>query len=151
MSARKSTEQEGIQAESLDSSQGSPSASRSPEWKPRPATSADLAFGPSKISDFLPSMKEIPERFKRHYDPFVELASKIFFLGGSVQSWQTKPGIDKAQALNHFRAVLGSFEPKHEHKAAGCGYMLASWFEPESLGIHEAPEAVNPSPSQGEK
>jgi hypothetical protein len=113
----------------------------SPKLTPKEISGAEIAFGPSKISDYLPAMAEIPKEFHRSSNDYVRIVSSIFFSGGSVANWVAKPGIDKKVALNHFRAVLGSFAPKHEHKEAGCAYMLSEWFTPESLGIksQEAP------------
>ncbi len=108
---------------------------------PKETTGLDVAFGPKTLSEFLPAMKDIPEEFKRHNGPYQDLVSSIFFRGGSIAAWQPKPGINRGAAINHFRTVLGSFEPKHEHKTAGCAYMLSEWFDPKSLGISEAKKA----------
>lgn len=52
---------------------------------------------------------------------------KLFFLGGKLP--KTKDGIDPAKAKRHLMAVLGSFEPKHEHKEAGAGWLMSMWYE----------------------
>jgi len=38
-------------------------------------------------------------------------------------------GIDQNKALRHIKAILGSFEPKHEHKEAAAAYLLSLWFK----------------------
>lgn len=40
-----------------------------------------------------------------------------------------RPGVDRDKALVAIKAALGSFEPKHEHKEAGCAFLLHEWFE----------------------
>lgn len=42
-----------------------------------------------------------------------------------------KPGVDAHKALRAIKAVLGSYEPKHEHKEAACAFMLSEWFDKE--------------------
>jgi hypothetical protein len=29
----------------------------------------------------------------------------------------------------HLKAIMGSFQPKHEHKTAGVAYLMSLWFE----------------------
>lgn len=91
----------------------------------------DVAFGNVK---HMPKWEVVPERFKRHggtiHNQFI---SKWFFSGVSqaeISEWTAKPGIDRMKALAAIRAVLTSFEPKHEHKEAACAYMLSEWFDP---------------------
>jgi len=104
-------------------------------WKaPESMSDLDIAFG-ARAKD-IPSEAEIPSEFFKHSNPFSELARALFFKGSKeVPSWQTREGIDRTQALGHVKAVLGSFEPSHERKMAAVGWMLYSWFIPESLGI----------------
>ena len=40
-----------------------------------------------------------------------------------------KEGVDTKKALRHVKAVLGSWEPKHEHKEAGVAFLLNEWFD----------------------
>ena len=42
-------------------------------------------------------------------------------------------GVDFKQAHAHISVILGSFEPKHEHKIAGCAYLESMWFVPETV------------------
>lgn len=57
------------------------------------------------------------------------LFSKLFFDGGDVSHLRAKEGIDGAMALRHIRAIMGSYDPQHEHKAAACAYLFELWFE----------------------
>jgi len=51
-------------------------------------------------------------------------------LGGTnAHSYLTvNPKIDSQLAWRHIMTCLKSFEPKHEHKMAGVGYLLSLWF-----------------------
>lgn len=98
--------------------------------KPVKVTGLDLAFG-GDMSKLLPAWKDIPDEFKRHYgNKFVSIIENWFFsgLGANYGKLMPKEGIDKSEALAHIKAVLGSFEPKHEHKTAGCAYLLSQFF-----------------------
>lgn len=101
--------------------------------KPVAVTGLEMAFGPEGgIKKLLPPMSEIPEEFKRDHNPWCSVVSRWFFGGltkEEVAAWAPKEDIDKDMALRHVKAALGSFEPKHEHKEAGCAYLLSLWFE----------------------
>ncbi len=79
---------------------------------------------------FLPPMKAIPKQFiKELYGP--NLYSRMvdaWYTGSSVPvavvSFNT--GFYDAAAIKRFiMAHLVSFEPEHEHKIAGCAYLLS--------------------------
>ena len=104
------------------------------DWsKPREVDDVMLAFSSSPISDFLPAWDELPEDFRTHWhsgNPWTEVVSQWFYKGlpGDTEI-QAKPGIDKRTAIRHIAATIGSWAPKHEHKMAGCGYLLSLWFD----------------------
>jgi hypothetical protein len=90
----------------------------------------DAAFG-AKLAAY-PAMTDIPAEFRdRHNNPFCEVASQIFFNGGSLATHglEFKPGIDRIKAMTALRAWLCSFEPSHELKIATVGYALSHWCE----------------------
>jgi hypothetical protein len=92
-------------------------------------TDADLAFG--SIAH-LPAWADIPEAFRRNSGAayrWCEFVSTWFFAGTNTALLTPKPGVDKTAALRAVRGILGSFEPKHEHKIAGCAFLLSEWFE----------------------
>lgn len=98
---------------------------------------ASVVFGNVK---HMPKMADIPEEFlKRRNNPFTDAVSYWFFGGARFKdgvltvdgkSFRAKDGVDGKKAIVAIQAVLGSFEPKHEHKEAACGFMLSEWFEP---------------------
>jgi len=98
-------------------------------------TRVDIAFG--NISH-MPRYGEVPEEFKNRGNAFVDAVSTWFFSGASRDGdalvigknrFEPKDGVNADKALAAIRAVLGSFEPKHEHKEAACAFMLSEWFD----------------------
>jgi hypothetical protein len=99
-------------------------------------TRVDMAFGNIK---HMPKFETLPEPFKDwFYNPYCNDVGSWFYKGaegipngiklnGTV--YTAKPGVEAGKALAAIKAVLGSFEPKHEHKIAACGYMLSEWFD----------------------
>lgn len=96
--------------------------------RPLPVDDLDLAFG-GNIGKLMPLFRNLPEDYQRETAPFCRVASKWFFNGLDVNTLTPKEGIDPKAALRHCGAVLRSFEPKHEHKIAGVGWLMAQWFE----------------------
>ena len=98
---------------------------------PKPVDNADLVF-PTSTADMLPPYEDIPKEFKdwNHQIQWTKLARNWFYngLGGDVK-WTPRPGIDTDAALRHIQYCLGSWEPKHEHKMAGCAYLMSIWFK----------------------
>lgn len=102
---------------------------------PEKLTRADVAFG---NIDHMPRYSTLPEEFQRERSPFCDAVQHWFFSGAKGHTngieidgvpYTAKPGVNAAQALAAIKAVLGSFEPKHEHKIAACGFMLSEWFD----------------------
>lgn len=89
-------------------------------------TDVEIAFGTTKL---LPSYDEVPDEFK-HGNDYTKLLDRLFAdqppPDGEIVF---REGFDDAYApalLNRVvRAHLRSFEPKHEHKIAGLGYLLS--------------------------
>lgn len=96
--------------------------------KPKKLDSLGMAFGPDNIRDFLPPYAQVRD----HHSVFSDFIARWFFSGigqAEVDTLVAKPGIDKNDALRHIKACLGSWEPKHEHKEAGCAWLMSQWFE----------------------
>ncbi len=86
-----------------------------------------LAF-PANVSSLMP--KSIPEEFYRHPGTkWNKLFSDWFFNGLSSLKLVPKEGVDEKKALRHIRAIMGSFEPKHEEKEAAIAYLFSQWFD----------------------
>lgn len=97
---------------------------------------ASLAFGDIK---HMPKHSTLPEAFQDwRSEPHCRAISGWFYRGAKASAngitiddvtYRAKPSVDANNALRAIKAVLGSFEPKHEHKIAACGYMLSQWFD----------------------
>jgi len=87
-------------------------------------TRLDLAF-PANVRHLMPDPRTLPERSR-----FDSLVSRWFFSGlPTGTDFKPRPGIDAGKALAHVKCILGSFEPKHEHKEAAVAFLLDHWFE----------------------
>jgi hypothetical protein len=98
--------------------------------EPKDITGVDAVF-PTTIEGFLPAMKDIPKEFKENGadNKWLKLFNQMFFCGGKFGKITAKPGIDAQKAFRHIRYCMGSFEPQHERKEAGCAYLMSLWFE----------------------
>lgn len=97
--------------------------------KPKIIDAVSSAF-PTSVDEFIPHYKDLPDEFKDGNTPQNKLFSKAFFKGCSTEFLKEKPGINRAEALRHIGYVMGSWEPKYEHKEAGVAWLFAQWFEP---------------------
>lgn len=102
------------------------------ELRPQKVTDVELAFPARVVGTLLPETSDIPEEFHflNRSNSWIELVGRWFFQGlpKDVQFY-AREGISAEDAYRHVRACLGSFEPKHEHKVAGCAYLLSVFFE----------------------
>src|SRR5258707_7634560 len=93
-------------------------------WLPQEIDEITMAF-PANVMHLMPPYDDIPE-----YDSkWEKLVSDWFFAGVRDLKLTPKEGIDQTKAFRHIKAILGSFEPKHEHKEAACAYLLSLWFD----------------------
>ncbi len=102
-------------------------------------TRLDVVFG---NVGHLPAYDDLPDDFKRNRsNPYCAAIRHWFFngAGGSPEKLEVngktftpKPGVEGFKAIAAINAAMKSFEPKHEHKEAGCAFMLAEWFDAES-------------------
>jgi hypothetical protein len=83
----------------------------------------DVVFGgyPQKWFDSVLAIQE--EKGDKKYE---DIASKIFFSGGTVPVDQNLPKEYISKGLRILKAVLGSFTPEHEHKEKVCGLIIKS-------------------------
>lgn len=89
-------------------------------------TDVEIAFGTTKL---LPPYDAVPDEFKRGND-YTKLLAHIF-AGQALPEGEIvfRDGFADSEApalLNRVvMAHLRSFEPKHEHKIAGLGYLVS--------------------------
>lgn len=76
-------------------------------------------------------MEEIPQEFQKSSRGYYgRLFSDWFYKGVSTDRLPPREGVDQTLAIRHLRCVIGSFQPKHEHKEAAAAYLMSLWFEP---------------------
>lgn len=88
-----------------------------------------MAAFPADLGDLLPPYSELDDDFRNGSNPWCKYVSGLFFSGGDLRKLKENRGVDRKAAIRHLTAVLRSFEPKHEHKIAGAGYLASIWFE----------------------
>lgn len=99
--------------------------------QPMDIDAATAAF-PGSVRNLMPPFSEL-----REYDNGRKWGNRLFsdwFYSGieSLDGLIPKEGIDKAKALRHIRTVMGSWEPKHEHKEAAVAFFFDKWFDEKS-------------------
>jgi hypothetical protein len=99
---------------------------------------ADCAFGNIK---HMPKFDTLPDEFRRGWhrgNVWCDAISSWFYGGAKAtpdgiqidgKAFKAKSGVDPKKALSAIKACMASWEPKHEHKIAGCGFLLSEWFE----------------------
>lgn len=98
---------------------------------------------PATVRHLMPVYAEIREEYDRGNKWSNRLFSDWFYCGiKSTDGLVPREGIDKSKALRHIRAVMGSFEPKHEHKEAACAYLFDKWFDGEQSKWERADRKV---------
>lgn len=93
-------------------------------------TGADIAF--SVVNTDMALLKEAKDRgFYDGRTPFNKMFSTLFFKGGKLNF---KPDLDPAfkdAAVPYLKALMASFNPKHEDKEAVCAMLLSELCNPE--------------------
>jgi hypothetical protein len=100
----------------------------SPMFPIQAVNDLELAFGGQSLDTLMPRYADLPDEFKRGRTEWNKLFSDWFYCGIATLELDPKEGVDKAAALRHIKAVMVSFEPKHEHKEAGVAFLLDQWF-----------------------
>jgi hypothetical protein len=103
--------------------------------KPIEVSDLEVAFG-ANVRHLMPAWDDIPEEFKRHVmretpgdraSKYLRLVGDWFFVGIEGLRFDLKDDIDGGRVMRHIQTVLGSWEPKHEHKEAAVAYLLSLW------------------------
>ena len=102
--------------------------------KPMDVDEVTMAFPAEVVGTYLPAEKDIPEEFwdGRASPPgeWTHIVNTWFTRGLNPDvKFSAKEGIDARKAFRHCAAIMGSFQPKHEHKIAGVAYLLSEFFE----------------------
>jgi hypothetical protein len=89
-------------------------------------TDADCAFPTARN---IPPKEEIPREFWNGHTIWNECFNDWFYSGIRAEQLIPKEGVDKNKAIRAIKSIIGSWEPKHEHKEAAVAYLLSEWFE----------------------
>ena len=93
---------------------------------------ASAVFGNIK---HMPKFATLPEEFQRERHPACKFVETWFYRGVKVEDFPAaRKGVDAIKARRAIGAVLRSFEPKHEHKIAGAGFLANEWFDFDKKG-----------------
>lgn len=106
---------------------------------PKEIDRVSAAF-PTSTEGYLPEFSEIPEEFRRGRGTKWDKIFNKWMFSGLPDGTEFLPveGIDPKLAVQHIRYCMASFHPKHEHKEAGCAYLMSLWFE--DIKIPESPK-----------
>lgn len=110
-------------------------------------TEIDAAFGAGR-SSYL-TREQMGDDFYSDRNRYTNAAQSLFFRGGRIadHGLRFKADIDAAKAMRALRALLCSFEPKHEIKIGTVGYALSQWCE----DARAEPVAATPHQAQRKK
>ena len=86
---------------------------------------------PSDITLFMPDTKLVAKIDEDSLRNLKDFCSVWFFTGLDLVKWQLVPkdGIKTEQALQHVKACLQSWSPKHEDKILGCAVLMNTFFK----------------------
>jgi len=97
---------------------------------PSEISPVEAAF-PTRVDHLVPSYEELRGTPYRNGDNWGNrLFSDWFYFGlKSADGLIPRQGVDKQKALVHIKTVMRSWDPKHEHKEAGCAFLFDKWFD----------------------
>jgi len=103
-----------------------------PKLLPKHVDAVTLAFPANVVGVYLPKLEEIPDKYKTNeysWKGGCELATRIFSneCSGKKVGFVPMPGVDPQGVWEHLSVCLGSYQPKHEHKIAGTGWLIEMW------------------------
>lgn len=99
----------------------------------------ELAF-PAHALDFMPAMEDIPEEFGSFSNPWAKFVSTWFAFGLGRFSFIPTEGVDPNMAFRQLSAIMGSYQPQHEHKTAAVAYLSSVWMESLVYGRPNIPD-----------
>ncbi len=102
------------------------------KWAQPIAIPKSMQVFPARVTGvYLPPIDEVPDEFQHGQTKWEKFVSTMFYMGwdGVNPTLVKREGVDAEAGFLQVRTVLGSFEPKHEHKEAGAAYLLSLFFE----------------------
>lgn len=85
--------------------------------------------------------EQMGDDYYNGYPRHAKVAQTLFFQGGKLadHGLRFKPGVDPGKAMAAIRALLSSFEPKHEVKIGTVGAYLEDWCEDYVAEVAQTP------------
>lgn len=88
---------------------------------------ADIAF-PANVKKLMPPYN--PELFEYKLPKkWRQLFTDWFYHGLEDLKFTPKEGVNEKLAIRHLKCIVGSFEPKHEHKVQAFVLLAEDWFD----------------------
>jgi hypothetical protein len=87
-----------------------------------------MAF-PADVMNLMPKYEDIPDEFKHGHTEWNKIFANWFYCGIVIHKTVPKEDVDAEKAIKHLKAIIGSYQPKHEHKEAAVSYLLSQWFD----------------------
>lgn len=103
---------------------------QNPTWQqPQEIAPVVRAFPAHVIGTLLPDLPDIPATYdqRKHWTAFAT-ALAIDNWDGHDPALIKRDDVDADLAWTHITTVLGSFQPRFEHKVAGVAWLLSLWF-----------------------
>ena len=100
------------------------------KYEPKEVSDRDMIFATTVVG-YLPEREDIPDEFQRFMGTKWNDIFAGWFYDGLPQNvvFHAKEGIDTQKAIRHIRHCMQSFAPSHNHKEAGCAYLMSLWFD----------------------
>ena len=98
------------------------------KWlSPQAVDGLTAAFPASVVGTLLPHRDDLPNEYQKQWrtNKFCSIASTWFYKG--IDPLEFDEGIDASAAMSHLSACLRSFEPSHENKIGGVGFLMSLW------------------------
>jgi hypothetical protein len=84
---------------------------------------------PADVRRLMPEYSDIPAEFKHGDTKWNKFFANWFFRGVKITKITPKEGVDGDKAMRHIGAIMGSYQPRYEHKEAAVAYLCSQWFE----------------------
>lgn len=93
--------------------------------KPIKVLDVETVFG-GDMKKLLP--KNIPSSFSESDSKWHKIINDWFYFGIQDVKCFPKENVNSSEAIRHIKAILSSFEPKHEVKMNSCAYLMSCFF-----------------------
>lgn len=102
-----------------------------PPFEPKDMSDVEFAFPAHVVGVYLPEEKYIPHDFLRFKGGKWTHLADIWFAQGlkGEHPLKVRKEFDERKVVRHLGCCLKSFQPRHEHKIGGVGYLMSLWLD----------------------